>query len=253
LDYAQARMYANWQGQFTSVDPLLASGRTWSPQSWNRYTYTMNNPLRYSDPTGLYEWDESAGGIYTDEELKKRQKDKNLSKNERKQAKRALDFRQRFRAALATANGLATTNNNLSSAQQASLQESVNSYSYEGDINGVFVGVRPNAAGAAAITKLESDDTTTITFNEGLKGSELVAVLAHEGRHSADITNWLNSSECRGCPQDLNHYLSGLTTSWTKKSHDIVDSLIGKRSHDIVDCFYKSPVNIGVHLISFDF
>jgi RHS repeat-associated protein len=39
LDYAQARMYANVQGRFTSVDPLLASGRTWNPQSWNRYSY----------------------------------------------------------------------------------------------------------------------------------------------------------------------------------------------------------------------
>jgi len=30
-------------------------------------------------------------------------------------------------------------------------------------------------------------------------------------------------------------YVSGLTTSWTKKAHDIVDSLSGDRAHDIVD------------------
>jgi RHS repeat-associated protein len=39
LDYAQARMYANVQGRFTSVDPLLSSGKPNQPQSWNRYSY----------------------------------------------------------------------------------------------------------------------------------------------------------------------------------------------------------------------
>ena len=33
----------------------------------------------------------------------------------------------------------------------------------------------------------------------------------------------------------LKNYMSGLTTSWSKKAHDIVDSLIEKRAHDIVD------------------
>jgi RHS repeat-associated protein len=57
LDYAQARMYASAQGRFTSVDPLMASGRTWSPQSWNRYSYTLNRPLSLVDPTGLEDED----------------------------------------------------------------------------------------------------------------------------------------------------------------------------------------------------
>ena len=53
LDYAKARYYANMQGRFTSPDPLLSSGLTEQPQSWNRYTYVINNPLKYTDPTGL--------------------------------------------------------------------------------------------------------------------------------------------------------------------------------------------------------
>ena len=53
LDYAQARYFANAQGRFTSPDPLLASGQTQLPQSWNRYSYTINNPLKYVDPAGL--------------------------------------------------------------------------------------------------------------------------------------------------------------------------------------------------------
>ncbi len=58
LDYFGARYFSGPQGRFTSPDPLLNSGRPWIPQSWNRYTYVLNNPLQYNDPTGLYEWAE---------------------------------------------------------------------------------------------------------------------------------------------------------------------------------------------------
>jgi RHS repeat-associated protein len=53
LDYAQARYFANGQGRFVSVDPPLASARAGNPQSWNRYSYSLNSPLRYADPSGL--------------------------------------------------------------------------------------------------------------------------------------------------------------------------------------------------------
>ncbi|HKO98273.1 MAG TPA: RHS repeat-associated core domain-containing protein, partial [Pyrinomonadaceae bacterium] len=53
LDFAQARYYAATQGRFTSADPLMASGRVTSPQTWNRYSYGNNNPLRFTDPTGM--------------------------------------------------------------------------------------------------------------------------------------------------------------------------------------------------------
>lgn len=53
LDYAKSRYFASVQGRFVSVDPLLASGKPGAPQSWNRYTYCLNNPLILTDPTGL--------------------------------------------------------------------------------------------------------------------------------------------------------------------------------------------------------
>jgi RHS repeat-associated protein len=53
LDFAQARYYNGAQGRFISVDPLMASGTAGNPQSWNRYSYTFNNPLNFVDPTGL--------------------------------------------------------------------------------------------------------------------------------------------------------------------------------------------------------
>jgi RHS repeat-associated protein len=52
LDYFGMRYYGSTRGRFTSVDPLLETGDPEDPQSWNRYTYTFNNPLMYIDPTG---------------------------------------------------------------------------------------------------------------------------------------------------------------------------------------------------------
>jgi RHS repeat-associated protein len=53
LDYCGARYFAPRIGRFTTVDPILLVDRSIAdPQSWNRYSYTKNNPLRYVDPDG---------------------------------------------------------------------------------------------------------------------------------------------------------------------------------------------------------
>ena len=39
-----------------SPDPLLNSGNPGNPQTWNRYSYALNGPVRYTDPFGLYVW-----------------------------------------------------------------------------------------------------------------------------------------------------------------------------------------------------
>lgn len=53
LYYARARYQSSIQGRFTSPDPLLASGQIFRPQSWNRYSYALNQPLVRTDPSGL--------------------------------------------------------------------------------------------------------------------------------------------------------------------------------------------------------
>lgn len=61
LDYFGARYFFGAQGRFTSPDPLMASGDPANPQSWNRYAYVLNNPLRFIDPTGEI-WVQANGG-----------------------------------------------------------------------------------------------------------------------------------------------------------------------------------------------
>jgi RHS repeat-associated protein len=51
LDFFGARYTSSAQGRFTSADPL--GGHREDPQTLNRYTYARNDPLRFTDPTGL--------------------------------------------------------------------------------------------------------------------------------------------------------------------------------------------------------
>jgi RHS repeat-associated protein len=51
LDYAMFRYYASSQGRFVSPD--LLSGKIGTPESLNRYAYTMNDPINRIDPSGL--------------------------------------------------------------------------------------------------------------------------------------------------------------------------------------------------------
>jgi RHS repeat-associated protein len=69
LDYFLARYYSSPQGRFTSTDPQniifeknrgrnaderarILQSYLVQPQNWNRYAYTRNNPLAYTDPNG---------------------------------------------------------------------------------------------------------------------------------------------------------------------------------------------------------
>jgi RHS repeat-associated protein len=53
LDYFGARYFSGAQGRFTSPDPGSFGSALADPQSWNAYAYGRNNPLKYTDPTGL--------------------------------------------------------------------------------------------------------------------------------------------------------------------------------------------------------
>jgi len=54
-DYG-ARFYSPAIGRFLSADTIVPEPG--NPQSLNRYAYVLNNPLRYTDPTGLFSEEE---------------------------------------------------------------------------------------------------------------------------------------------------------------------------------------------------
>ncbi|MBA2335316.1 MAG: RHS repeat-associated core domain-containing protein, partial [Blastocatellia bacterium] len=55
LDYAINRTYDSKQGRFTQVDPIgIQAASLASPQTLNMYTYCGNDPVNYTDPSGLF-------------------------------------------------------------------------------------------------------------------------------------------------------------------------------------------------------
>ena len=52
LDYFGARYFSGAMGRFTGADPDNAGAELGNPQSWNGYSYTLNQPLKYVDRTG---------------------------------------------------------------------------------------------------------------------------------------------------------------------------------------------------------
>jgi RHS repeat-associated protein len=51
-DYFGARYYASSMGRWMSPDKPFADQHVANPQSWNLYSYTRNNPLRFVDEDG---------------------------------------------------------------------------------------------------------------------------------------------------------------------------------------------------------
>ena len=57
LDYFGARYNASTIGRFMTPDPSNVSVDFWMPQTWNRYSYALNNPLKIVDRNGLWPTD----------------------------------------------------------------------------------------------------------------------------------------------------------------------------------------------------
>ncbi|MEW6126589.1 MAG: RHS repeat-associated core domain-containing protein [Acidobacteriota bacterium] len=79
LDFAQARYCSSVTGRFMSVDPALESVTVNNAQSWNRYAYVFNNPLRFIDPLGL--WTIETYGVFRVTEVE--ENGKKVQKKER--------------------------------------------------------------------------------------------------------------------------------------------------------------------------
>lgn len=68
-DDAMHRRYNRWWGRFEQPDPSNGSYDVNNPQSLNRYSYVNNDPVNFTDPTGLFcvnyeRWDERSATLY---------------------------------------------------------------------------------------------------------------------------------------------------------------------------------------------
>jgi RHS repeat-associated protein len=177
LDYFGARYLASGVGRFTSVDPLMSTGKPADPQSWNRYSYTRSNPLRFVDPEGLFTY-----APFTPPELKNAFK----------------DYLRKLR--------MMADDKDVDPVTRKELAQALGNYGGEGEDNGVVVGFGATSAGAYGEAAPGLGGRTYVTFNfwklEGRlaaagwtgKTVELakMAAITHEGVHIPDCT-WRNS------------------------------------------------------------
>jgi RHS repeat-associated protein len=166
LDNFGARYNASTMGRFMSADPL--GGSLANPQTLNKYSYVINNPLRYTDPTGLYACADDKNGSHC------------ASKQD-----------QAFEKTLA---GLRGKDGDVGRAAAA--------YGAVNEDNGVTVGFKDLS------TKGENGTTTStigtdangnlransdVTINSKVSGDDYAAAVGHEGSHVADAQDVVKS------------------------------------------------------------
>ncbi len=168
LDYFGARYYSARLGRFTGVDPLLNSGRPNEPQSWNRYSYSFNNPLTFTDPTGLYVCAAGTGDKCTG-----------------------------FKTALEKArDALENSSLDRKSAEYKRLNAALQAYGDYDEENGVIVDFKKSEdfkkSNFAAVTDWNKKGDITVFFdpvkfqNQSHDGRAIL--VAHEGSHVSDIS-----------------------------------------------------------------
>lgn len=204
LDYFHARYYRAKLGRVTSPDPMLLSLRPSSPQTMNRYAYVLNNPLRYVDPSGLYEWDASL------------KDDANLDKKERE---RRANLRKAFMTAKSIARSeayKALLEGRITDAKFQEISKSLDSYGADpgtaNSDNGVTVGVGPikkgNLGETDTILRGNTKDMTyktdiLVRFDEKfLLGDNAKFGVVHEGTHVEDVFNWAGRAKNTDDPLD---------------------------------------------------
>jgi len=213
LDYFGARYYSGAQGRFTIPDPLLNSGRPWEPQSWNRYSYVLNNPLAYADPMGLYDLNPSCGP-----------NNKSCNKEHRQNADRLKKALEKLEKKLAKVKD---------PIEKARLTAALKALGTEGDHNGVTVMFGATKGGGAGETDPNYDqqaqkETYTVTLDPSkmTDSDDFAIVGAHEGTHIDNINFGLANPSWPMLSPFSNEFRAYTTTAYAA-------SVLGKSSYSV--------------------
>jgi RHS repeat-associated protein len=162
-DYFGARYFASSMGRMLSPDPI--GGGLTDPQSLNKYAYALNNPLRFTDPTGLYvcETGQDCSG---------------------------------FEKVLA---GLRNSNN----ADVARAAAAYGAAGEDNDVVVGFADMSKKGENGTTHSTIESDPNdpsgntlrahSDVTINSKISGDDYAAAVGHEGSHAADAQDVVKS------------------------------------------------------------
>jgi RHS repeat-associated protein len=222
LDFAQARYYSSQHGRFTTSDPLLESGDRLIPQTWNRYVYTTNNPVNYTDPLGLFVCDSDPQKIsakqcqqFTDAYNKAKD---NLAKIEAKYGK--------------------------NSDQYTKAEKALSAYGNPGDA-GVIIRASSTLKAGGQVTYEGNDVVATFNSNEFEK-TGFNSLVGHEGVHVQDTKDWLKTGVSVSAYQSefdglyVQSVLGEVSQSPTQRAIYTVNDLNGKK-HELWDDFWDIP------------
>ncbi len=152
-----ARYYSPVSGRFLTPDPIMSAVLR-NPQSWNRYAYALNNPLKFTDPTGMYVF-----GACTGDEKQCKADQEAFEKSRQDQLK----------------------------SSDESVRNGAAAYGDLGDKNGVTVTFATakelgafNGDTTAQLVKGEQVSATyDVRILTGTRGSDLGNATVHEGEH----------------------------------------------------------------------
>jgi RHS repeat-associated protein len=178
LDNFIARYDASSLGRFMTPDEIGPGQHPENPQSWNLYSYVMNNPLTLTDPTGQYVCAKSVSASQCD------------------------NFQKTLDAAQKAAN-------NLTGQAAKDAQRAIDAYGKQGVDNGVTIAqgkvgadtAETAVVGAAGAKTANNPNgqNITVTFDKasnmlnGQNVDAVAALTAHEGVHVADQSDWVSS------------------------------------------------------------
>jgi RHS repeat-associated protein len=200
LDNVGARYDASSLGRFMTPDPL--GGKLIDPQTLNRYAYVVNNPLRYTDPTGLYTCKDDNNQCKTKQDIKF------------EDARKADLARGGDAARAAAAYGDPTKDNHVS----VGFSDKLDKKGEGGDTHST-VASDENGKPVA-----QSD----VTINSKLSGTAFEAAVGHEGSHVADA-------------QDVVSTISPTTTNpYFTVGADITRYQSEQRAYAVTDSILKS-------------
>jgi RHS repeat-associated protein len=169
LDNFGARFDSSSMGRFMSPDPL--GGRLINPQTLNKYSYVANNPINFTDPTGLYTCKDQADC----------------------KSKQDIAFEK------ARQQDLKSKDPNVVRAAQA--------YGDPTKDNGVGVQFGDPGKGKNGTTvndvRVDPNDPSkvqaseTVTIRSGLSGTSLAETVGHEGDHVADAQDFVKTIDIK--------------------------------------------------------
>jgi RHS repeat-associated protein len=186
LDNFEARYNSSSLGRFMSADQIGPAQHPGNPQSWNLYSYVLNNPLKLVDPSGEFTCDA-----------------KTVSD------KACDDFQAALDKAQDAADKIGAGENcQWQCKEYLDAQRAIDAYGDEGVDNGVVIaqgnvgsGLTDTAVAGNTVTKTKDNpngQNIRVTFDTrsnllGADTTSLAAVAVHEGVHVADGSDWVSS------------------------------------------------------------